>query len=304
MNWRPFCDLGLTLLAAAGCLVVVYCAVNRDSPRPKPAVLTPVDPQDAVLNQPWPVLSDGRLLLDIYGEKIAIPNCPECRTSYFRVFLLDDPVRHMDDMEVGEAIQHPAKLRRLLANGAFFVYDTGNSTILKGGYLDHFDRHTIPLGDLFQLAIHRTAFPMSSCPFMKLSLMGRHCDQLRALETEPESGDISGFARLELFSYMPPGDLQNFVYVARHPRYRDALGIPLFFHCGENAILRLRGCSNGDPFSGTGFFLKRNISFRYSFRLPPGEPEMRQMLDTFDAMRNAMEYLIVTDKSPELHHEH
>lgn len=303
MTWRTFCGLGLILLAVAGFSVAVHRVVNTDSTQSKPAGPIPFDPQDAVSDEPWPVLSDGRLLLDIYGEKIAIPNCLQCRYDSFRV-MSDNPLRLVADMLVQAAIQEPAKLRRSLAKGAFFIYDTGNGIATPGRYLDHFDRRTIPRRNFFQLAVHRIPLPVDGCPLVNSALMHRHCDRIRTLETVRDPQDISGFVRLELFSYKPPGDLENFLYVALHPRYRDALGMPLFFHCGINTISKIRGCSNGNPFSGAGFFVKRNISFRYSFDLPPREPEMRQMLDTFDAMRNAMEYLIVTDKSPEIHHEH
>jgi hypothetical protein len=162
----------------------------------------------------------------------------------------------------------------------------------------------IPQGNDFSLYVHRSPLPAGGCPLVHARLELKACEMIRELETNQTGPDTGVFARLKVHSYEPPNGLQNYVYVALHAKYTDALGNPLVFTCGENLQLRLRGCGIGAPFSGAGFFLKPNISFSFGFRIPPGEPDMVQMLDTFGTMRIAMEYLIVTDKSPEIHHEH
>ena len=247
--------VGAAAIAALSHVIGSPCFSAAPQPENPRAVLptTPERSADTnVSNDPWPVLSDGRLAFDIYDRRIAIAPCSSClRDVEFYVESGASSFGTSTWLKLEDVIREPRRLRRAIVDSRRIGIRLGNSWGEKDLFLDRFDRRTLPNTPWMILTIYRQAAAHSGCwPGAAWGLPELCRSLIEAATLPPARRDPAGLVVLHNGPELFNGSVR---YVVPLQRVESAIGLPMYFECDV-----FKTCANGPgPGTGPAFFSLR-----------------------------------------------
>lgn len=208
-------------------------------------------PQAAV---PWPRLSDGRLVLDIKGFRVALPADP--RPGEVAL----DIAPKGPQVDLRQVIDDPAwaraRFEALPAVWIFFV----NRHHLPGRFLGRFDRRAVPDTTVFRVGLHgdRSNTACGAGVPRLLEPERRACEHFTRLAHEPPALDAHGFI-VDRPDFLRGTGFTFYVFPAAERL--SAMGEPVFLGCEDV----LRFCRSGIAHLGDGYFVRPGIRLLYQF---------------------------------------
>ena len=243
--------------------VVLGAALLATKTQPTPTAIKPAAHHDIstsdflALGAPWPVLSDGRLVLDIFNRRVALSPCDTCQ--------LDIELRigsyHADTVYLtwGDVIREPVRLRRALTHADHVEIRSGNLPNMKGKLFGRFERSGMPVSQELTLVIYRKPVRYSDCAAGKGPLGAPPCEFLLKAANEPERADPAGFVVNHGHFY--GGTDKDTLYISTDAALRSAVGLPPFFICNWAAV-----CANDlNPRDGPGYLVAPDVGIAFSF---------------------------------------
>ena len=212
------------------------------------------------------------------GVKIAMPMCPLClQYSFYGEDMLHTRFGHGFNVKVGDAIAYPARLRFLEANSRSIQLSLWNERRPEfngGPFLEQSDLNFLAWNSL-KLTLRKQGqrAPCWEGPrnaeclgLHELDVSGRRADHVVAsmhVIERPYSRDYSQPGYVGSFSIF------DTLYLAPADRPRDAIGLPMRFHCDW-----AQTCYNSVHDATDGFALRPNVQLKILFdgrRHPPEE---------------------------------
>lgn len=246
---------------------------------------------NAADHTPWPVLDDGRVVLTVFGAKIAMPTCALCLEYQFRTGASHSGIAFRYAPTVRDVIAHPERLRYIVANSDRVRLELGNSwrpEVNRGPFLGRVDPKLVPPTAYMYLTIYKhsrtepcwaDSKPQYTClPIHELDVSERRDDQI-----------VAGMSVFKKAPSRPvPMDYPIYLAPTNHPR--DAIGLPIHFHCDL-----LRTCENSAFHTGGGFALRRDASLFFTFQEGDAAPHFppREWIGLHDRMVDAVRALFV-----------
>lgn len=203
------------------------------------------------LDEPWPVLPDGRVVFTIYDVRLAVPTCPIClRFSFW------SPGSE-GFLPLKAALADPRRLRELIAKSKYMTLTMHNSWYPDlGPFLGKYDRFSIPHTSRLDLTVYREPI-----------VCGFECQFLRSLAAESEKFSPDGFRVL-------PGPVQypgtgatvmtgvgSTLLVASLANAQDVIGAPIRFYIGPYFLKADNSSHNGPP----AFAVRKNVDIFFDF---------------------------------------
>ena len=144
----------------------------------------------ADMTESWPRLPDGRVVITIYGVRLAVPTCAACLRDF----------QFWGDQAVGvirmrTAIAEPRRLREMIAGASRMTLTTGNSwtpDISLGPFLDKFDPRLLPASTRLDLNLFKKVKPLECWVSGKIP----ECELLHSLATQPQAPAPDGLYEL------------------------------------------------------------------------------------------------------------
>lgn len=232
------------------------------------------------IDDPWPILSDGRLLFDIFARQVALPACTACKVyTEFRTLSRMIEPRHFS-IRLDRAIENPAPLRRALSSADEVTILT--ATTPKSGLL--FDRVAQPEFNRLTVTIFRKPQSEGYCKYWS-PWITTSCESLVRHATEVGSADSNGFVSVEGFAGI--GGATVFIPIAE--RLRAVTGVPPFIICVRYASPWCEDSENLDGQPGS-FFLAPDLAVGFNFNRRT-VPESKWM-SLFEKARSVVETVV------------
>jgi hypothetical protein len=214
---------------------------------------TPASP-DGASNAPWSVLPDGRIVIDIYNRRIAIPSCTTCLRDV-QFYAPGSPTHEGGLLGLGDAI------REVIAASPWVGLMAGNSWNEPGRYLQKFDRRTLPSTPYLMLTVYRHPATTLGCwPHADVLLRPLCASLIKAAIPAPHTPTADGL--IVVTSNAPELLFGSTRYVVPLVKIESAVGLPMYFDCERTFHM----CANGfNPGTGPGFLIAPDLSISFYF---------------------------------------
>lgn len=217
---------------------------------------------DAADHTPWPVLDDGRVVLTVFDAKIAMPTCARCLEYKFRT---DGPHSGVDFRyapTVRDVIAHPERLRYIAANSEAVRLELANDwrpEVNRGPFLGRVDPKSLPSTAYIYLTIykHNRTAPCWADPQPHYTCLPVHKLDVSAQRDDQTIAGMSVFRRASSY----PSPLRYPIYLAPTGHPRDAIGLPIRFHCDS-----LQTCENSAFHMAGSFALRHDADLFFTFQ--------------------------------------